>query len=110
MYKVVVLTDRENADGFRLAGVEVVEADSNEVAAKVIERMLDKKDVGILAVNEGFLEAVSETVKKRIEETYRPVVISIPIAEELGAVGRRSDALSKIIHRAVGFDVTLRKE
>lgn len=110
MYKVVVLTDPETAYGFRLAGVDVREAESLEEAKGEINRLLEDDKTGILAVNEGFLAAVDDRVKDRIEATYRPIVISLPIKEKLGAVGERRAFLTKLIHRAVGFDVTLRKE
>ena len=36
MYKFVIVTDSDRASGFRLAGVEVLEAGSPEEAKKVI--------------------------------------------------------------------------
>ncbi len=36
MYKFVIVTDSDRASGFRLAGAEVLEADSPEEAKKVI--------------------------------------------------------------------------
>jgi V/A-type H+/Na+-transporting ATPase subunit F len=110
MYKVVVLTDPETAHGFRLAGVDVHEAEDVEEARREINRLLEDDNTGILAVNEGFLSAVDERVRQRIESTYRPIVISLPVKEKLGAVGERKAFLARLVHRAVGFDVTLRKE
>ncbi len=108
MYKVVVLTDPETAYGFRLAGVDVHEAEDIDAAKREINRLLEDSDTGILAVNEGFLSAVDERVQQRIEATYRPIVISLPVKEKLGEVGDRKAFLARLVHRAVGFDVTLR--
>lgn len=108
MYKVVVLTDPETACGFRLAGVDVHEAETTAEASNKIDRLLEDRDTGILAVNESFLEAVDERVKVRIESAYRPIVVSLPVKEKLGAVGERKAFLAKLVHRAVGFDVTLK--
>jgi V/A-type H+-transporting ATPase subunit F len=110
MYKVVVLTDPETADGFRLAGVDVHEAEDAEEAKREINRLLEDSDTGILAVNESFLAAIEDRVRQRIEATYRPIVISLPVKEKLGAIGDRKAFLARLVHRAVGFDVTLRKE
>jgi V/A-type H+-transporting ATPase subunit F len=108
MFKVVVLTDPETALGFRLAGVDVHQAEDAEEAKRAINRLLEDRDTGILAVNESFLAAVDDRVRQRIEGMYRPIVISLPVKEKLGAVGERKAFLARLVHRAVGFDVTLR--
>jgi V/A-type H+-transporting ATPase subunit F len=110
MYKVVVLTDPDTAFGFRLAGVDVHEADDPAEARREINRLLEDENTGILAVNEGFLAAIDDRVRARIEATYRPIVVSLPVKEKLGAVGERRAFLARLVHRAVGFDVTLKKE
>lgn len=110
MYKVVVVTDPDTARGFRLAGVDVYEVDGAEEAVREINRLLEDSRTGILAVNEGFLTDLDERVKMRIEATYRPIVVSLPVKEKLGAVGERKALLARLVHRAVGFDVTLRNE
>lgn len=110
MYKVVVLTDPDTADGFRLAGVDVYAVETPEEARREMNRLLEDEKTGILAVNEGFLTDMDERVKKRIEETYRPIVVSLPVKEKLGAVGERKAFLARLVHRAVGFDVTLRNQ
>lgn len=108
MYKVVILTDPETAHGFRLAGVDVHAAEDLDEARREINRLLEDSNTGILAVNESFLAAVDERVRVKIEATYRPIVVSLPIKEKLGAVGERKAFLARLVHRAVGFDVTLR--
>jgi len=108
MYKVVVLTDPETADGFRLAGVDVYQVEDTVEATREISRLLEDERTGILAVNEGFLVGLDERIQKRIEATYRPIVVSLPIKEKLGAVGERRAFLARLVHRAVGFDVTLK--
>jgi len=108
MYKVVVLTDPETAYGFRLAGVDVHEVEDQDEARREINRLLEDSRTGILAVNESFLAAVDDRIKQRIEATYRPIVVSLPVRDKLGTAGERKAFLAKLIHRAVGFDVTLR--
>jgi V/A-type H+/Na+-transporting ATPase subunit F len=108
MFKVVVLTDPDTAHGFRLAGVDVHQAEDADEAKREINRLLEDSDTGILAVNESFLAAVDDRVRQRIEATYRPIVISLPVKEKLGAIGERKAFLARLVHRAVGFDVTLR--
>jgi V/A-type H+-transporting ATPase subunit F len=109
MYKVVIVTDSETADGFRLAGVDVYEVKDSEQAREEINRLIDDERTGILAVNEGFLSDIGESLQERIESTYKPIVISLPVKEKAAGAGERKAYLTRLIHQAVGFDVTLKK-
>lgn len=103
-----MLTDPETADGFRLAGVDVLEAETVEQAKMQITELLDNPDSGIIGVNESFYMALDEKTLERIESVYRPIVIPLPIKETLEGIGERKAYLSRLIHRAIGIDITLR--
>lgn len=109
MYKLIVLTDSDNADGFRLAGVDVVVVDSHDAVRERLNHLLDDEDAGIIAVNEQMMAAIDERTQRRIDTIYRPLVISLPIREKL-AIGEDHRAyLARLIRRAIGFDITLRR-
>ncbi len=109
MYKLIVLTDPENADGFRLAGVDVVEAESPEDARKKLGELVDDDDSGIIAINEGMMADIDERLRNKIDSIYRPIVIPLPIRETLHVEEDHRAYLSRLIRRAVGFDITLRR-
>ena len=108
MYKAIVITDPETADGFRLAGVDVVEAEGPEEAREHIKALLDDETAGILAVNESYYDAIDEKTRERIDSIYRPIVIPLPVKETVEMAGERRAYLARLIHRAIGFDITLR--
>jgi len=109
LYKVVVLTDSDTADGFRLAGVDVQVVDSNEMARKQLNALLDDDSSGIIAINEKMMAAIDERTQKKIDSIYRPIVISLPIKEQLEMGEDHRAYLSRLIRRAIGFDITLRR-
>ncbi|GAB4280136.1 MAG: V-type ATP synthase subunit F [Coriobacteriia bacterium] len=109
MYKLIILTDPGNADGFRLAGVDVVEAESPEDARKKLAHLVDDEASGIIGVNEGFMAAVDERLRRKIDTIYRPIVIPLPFRETLHVEEDHRAYLSRLIRRAVGFDITLRR-
>ena len=109
MYKVVVLTDPDTADGFRLAGVDVQVVESNDMARKQLNALLDDDTSGIIAVNEKMMAAIDERTQKKIDSIYRPIVISLPIKEQLEMGEDHRAYLSRLIRRAIGFDITLRR-
>jgi V/A-type H+/Na+-transporting ATPase subunit F len=109
LYKLVVLTDPDTADGFRLAGVDVHVAESNEMARKILAGLVDDDTSGIIAVNEQMMAAVDERLQRKIDSIYRPIVISLPIREQLHFGEDHRAYLSRLIRRAIGFDITLRR-
>ncbi len=108
MYKVVVVTDPETADGFRLAGVTVVEVATQEAAQEQIHVLLDDDTTGILALNESFFNGMDDKTQQKVDSIYRPIVIPLPVKETVESIGERRAYLSRLIHRAIGIDITLR--
>lgn len=109
MYKLVVLTDTDTGDGFRLAGVDVVTVESPDEARKRLNELIDDDSSGIVAVNEAFMAEIDERTQQKIASTYRPIVISLPIREKLMTDEDHRAYLSRLIRRAIGFDITLRR-
>lgn len=109
MYKLIVLTDPDNADGFRLAGVDVEVIDREDQVRERLNRLLDGEDSGIIAVNETLMAAIDERTQKKIDSIYRPLVISLPIREKLAFGEDHRAYLARLIRRAIGFDITLRR-
>jgi V/A-type H+/Na+-transporting ATPase subunit F len=109
LYNLIVLTDPDNAGGFRLAGVDVVVAESITDARAKLASMLDDDETGIIAINERLTEAIDERMAKKIESIYRPIVVSLPIREKLEVASDHQAYLARLIRRAIGFDITLRR-
>lgn len=107
MRKLIVLTDPESADGFRLAGVDVLEVpedDRVQIKRKLVS-LINDDDIGIVAINEDFMGAVDEGTRAKIDKLYRPIVVSIPSKKKLVVGEARSAYLAKMIRRAIGFDI-----
>lgn len=109
MYNVMVITDSDTADGFRLAGVEVHEADTPEQTRKALAGLVDDDSAGIIAVNEHMMSGIDERLQKKIDTIYRPIVVSLPIREKLEVGEDHRAYLARLIRRAIGFDITLRR-
>ena len=109
MYRLIVLTDPDTADGFGLAGVDVVVAESHDDARRKLNTLLDDDASGIVAINEAFMTDIDERTQQKINTTYRPIVITLPIREKLASEEDHRAYLSRLIRRAIGFDITLRR-
>jgi V/A-type H+-transporting ATPase subunit F len=106
MYKFVVVTDRDRASGFRLAGVDVLEAGTMDEARKVIPPLLYKDDIGIVAVNEEFMLSLDEKLMDRIEKMHRPLIIPIPSKSR--EVDRRT-YIERLLRKAIGYNIVLKR-
>ena len=106
MYKFVIVTDSDRASGFRLAGVEVQEAESPEEAKRVISPLLYKDDIGIVAVNEEFMLTLDDKLMTRIEKLARPLIIPIPSkSKELD----RKSYIERLLRKAIGYNIVLKR-
>ena len=106
MYKFVVVTDRDRASGFRLAGVEVLEAGTLDEARNVISPLLYKDDIGIVAVNEEFMLSLDEKLMDRIEKMHRPLIIPIPSKSR--EIDRRT-YIERLLRKAIGYNIVLKR-
>lgn len=106
MYKFVVVTDPDSAPGFRLAGVEVMEASGLEEAKKIIPPLILKDDTGIVAVSEDLMAVLDEKLLEKIDKTYRPIIIPIP-ARIKGL--SRTSYIERLLQRAIGYNIVIRR-
>lgn len=104
MYKFIVVTDPDLASGFRLAGVEVIEACDVVEAKKIISTLIYRDDTGIVAVNEEFMESLDEKLMDKIEKTYRPIIIPIPSVSK--GVDKRS-YIERLLSKAIGYNIVV---
>ena len=106
MYKFVVVTDPDSASGFRLAGVDVIEASTMDEVKKIIPDLLYQDDTGIVALNEDFVPALDDKLMTRIEKSYRPIIIPIPARNQTVS---RISYIERLLRRAIGYNVVLRR-
>lgn len=100
--KIVVVGDSPTCSGFRLVGIEeVFVLDGNEAEEKIIE-LLSDESVSIIIVNEKVLASLDWRLKRRIDRTAKPVVISVP--DKNGPLSSE-DSLKSMIKKALGFEL-----
>ncbi len=105
--RLVIITNPESANGFRLAGVEVFEAGVVDEAKKYLTDFINDDSIGIVAIDEDLMEEIDERLKDRIDKLYKPVVIPIPPKKTVEVSDTRTAYVQSIIKRAVGFDIKL---
>ncbi len=107
MAKMLILTDGETATGFRLAGVEVLETNS-ETALADLQGVIESGNYGLVAVDEGLIPDPIKATERAMRGRELPVILPMP---SLGATfGEEADAteyMKNLVRSAIGFDIKL---
>ncbi len=107
MAKMLILTDGETATGFRLAGVEVVEADKDSADA-VLLGIIESGDYGLVAVDESLIADPIKSTERTMRGRSLPVILPMP---SLGATfeedGDATEYMKNLVRSAIGFDIKL---
>ncbi len=110
MAKLTVITNPTLAPGFRLAGVEVIAAESQENASRALLRLLDEGEAGIIAMDMPYYNGLDYGTARRIEQLVKPVVVSLPVGADALPEQRRSRQIAELIRRAIGIRMTFHEQ
>lgn len=106
MFNVLVITDQEIGTGFRLAGMEVLEASSPSEAETLLRECMSDGDYGMILINEAYLSQLDLKTKSLIEESTIPLVIPIPLKMKWEFEESKSEYLNDIIKRSIGYQIS----
>lgn len=99
--EIAVIGSPEFTTGFKLAGVRrcesVQETEKSEMLDGVVERILTENGIGIVVMHQDDLTYLSKEVRKAVEKSVDPTVVT------LGGV--ESSGLRNQIKRAIGIDL-----
>ena len=108
LHRVVVLADSETATGYRLAGVEVVEA-TLETATKALEELVLSNRFGLVAVDTSLLADPAKAVERAMRGRDLPILLPIPSLKDAFS-SESVDAkayMGKLVRDTIGFDIKL---
>ena len=100
---IAVIGDSSLRTGFRLAGVtQLHRASAPAEAEALLNQLMADSSVGIIIIDEKFLDAIDWRLKKKIESVAKPVVVAVP-----GRNGpmEQTESIAKLVKRALGFDL-----
>ncbi len=103
-YRIAIVTDHEMATGFRLAGVEVREADSPQDALEHLRTLLSL-DYGLIAVNEDLLQGTDDERARLMRERDLPIIVPFPAAKAKLESGEAY--IARLVKEHIGFYVKL---
>lgn len=105
----VVLTDTETSDGFRLAGVEVLVSRADGETTRMVEKLADDKECGLILINEELMEGLAESLLRRIEKAGIPLLVPLPLDMSWWREQRGMEYLLRLIRRSIGYHMRIRR-
>lgn len=110
MGRLMVITTPDLAPGFQLAGVETFAVASVAEAETVLRDLMDGAEASLIVVRRALLQEMDFSLQRRVENSFRPVVMSIPGSISTSRREGRRRYISELIRRAIGFHITFGNE
>lgn len=98
--KIFFVGNPQLVDGYKIAGVEVVPASTDEELFKAVQSLASRDDAGIVLIDSDYTSTVRDKIERLKIRSKLPVLIEVP--------GRRSGAavdLKGMISRIMGVKV-----
>jgi vacuolar-type H+-ATPase subunit F/Vma7 len=108
MSQLFIVTRPSLVTGFHLAGVDAYGAEDIESAQELIDKWLNAGEVGLLAIDDGFLERMDAAFLHRLNEYEQLPYLAIPGGQPLGPEASRRHRIAALIRRAIGFHITFK--
>jgi vacuolar-type H+-ATPase subunit F/Vma7 len=105
MSRLLILTTRELAVGYRLAGAETREVASTDEAQAALEELLASED-GVIAIHAPFFHALPRLLRRRLDALRAPLVVPLPAATAGEHAEDRRQGLLELLRQAVGYEIT----
>ena len=110
MFKVTAIVPAGQGTGFTFAGVHVRESSSITEAHNILSTEIDDGYNGIILIDETFSADLSPKLRKRVDESTIPLVVSIPVITKWELVRGRDEVIENIIRRAIGYSIKVSGE
>lgn len=106
-YSVRVLARPAVAAGFQLAGLKIIEASSPAEGARRIVLLLDEPGLGVLLVESGIFDALTDEVRHELSRRPLPMVVPFPGPSWGPALAGPDAFIADLLRQAIGYRVKL---
>lgn len=110
MSRLIILTRPSLVHGFQLAGINAYGAEDIETAQELINGWLERGEVGLLAIDDGFIANLDPTLIRKLEASQHLPYLPIPGGKPLGIETSQKYRIAAMIRRAIGFHITFKGE
>ena len=98
--ELAVVGNEDFVLGFRLVGVKKAYVCAEDKLEEKVNKVMSDENVGILVLHDDCLNRLSLSLRNKLRESVRPVLIT---------VGEEEEDLRKKVKRAIGIDLYVAK-
>jgi len=110
MSRLMVIVRPELVSGFQLAGVSVYSARTVDTAQELVRNWLDTGETGLVAIDDGFLKYMDNSLLRQLEVSEKLLYLAIPGGQALGPQVSTRDRIAALIRHAIGVYITFKSE
>lgn len=109
MSRVVAVLKSDLSLGLALSGIQVHSCANHKEQLTVLRDVLDSRDVGMVIVDEEFMDDMDNLLRKELLQRTRPLVVPIPGRLEYKDMEEesRDDLIHRLIRQAVGYQLNI---
>lgn len=107
MYSITAIVPKGQGHGFRLAGIQVREVAGITDAHETLSNEFEDKHNGLILIDETYNTNIPAKLKKMVDESTIPLVVSIPVITKWEQIHDHDDIINNIIRHAVGYRIKL---
>jgi len=101
MPEILVIGEPEIIEGFALTGARIKPESDPKRAGWLVEQHL--------RTTESLFEQIPEKTRTLAEASGQPIFVTLPRPAEIESRGEREDLISRIIRRAIGYRLKIRR-
>lgn len=109
MADFLVITGLGRALGFKCAGLDCIEADTDADISSLLLSLQNEGRYGLVAIEETLLNKAPEATLRRIRKKGLPILIPINIPQKWGEVEFGESPVVRLIRRAIGYQIKLKR-
>jgi vacuolar-type H+-ATPase subunit F/Vma7 len=95
------------AAGFRLAGLEVDEANTADEASRLVDRYASGAGTGVILLQQEWFDGLPEGQRRALDRVPLPVIVPVPGAQWIEGRGAAESWILDLLQRAIGYRVRL---
>ncbi|MFC1508841.1 V-type ATP synthase subunit F [Candidatus Omnitrophota bacterium] len=107
MYSITAIVPKGQGHGFSLAGIQVREVTGINDAHEALSNAFEDKHNGLILIDEAYNTDMPAKLKKMVDESTIPLVVSIPVITKWEQIHDHDDIINNIIRHAVGYRIKL---
>ena len=106
--KILAIVPSDFALGFKLTGIDTKACTFPEEAKEYLSKELTQSQYSLIIMDEEFLLSFEARLRKKIQESRKPLVMAIPLKKTFKEELKPKDYFLKMVQDAIGYEIRIK--